>query len=56
MTAATTAIGTSAADFQAFHVAQALLVAAALAITGGAVLVVGTVRRKLGLAGTLRRV
>jgi len=56
MSAATTAIGTSAADFAAFINAQALLVGAALALVGGVVLAVGIVRRKLGLSGGLRRV
>src|SRR5688572_18081012 len=53
MAPAATSIGQSAADMSGFTVQHVMLVAAALGVAGGVVLVVGFVRARLGLNGNM---
>jgi len=56
MSAATTAVGTAAADIATFNVAQSVLLAGALALVGGTVLLFKVALRKFGIRGGIHSV
>jgi len=55
-TAATTALGTWGTDVQTFMLAQGLVIAGVLALVGGFVLVVHTIRKRLNLRKGIAKV